>query len=77
MPLSEEEKHKYLASITPDIEAALDQGFKALFGYTYRDNDVPSKHVALPHGAQNGDGSKHPPDSWQQIRRDHPDVFGP
>jgi hypothetical protein len=59
-----------------EIERAVDAGFKRVHGFTYKGNDVPSKHVALPHGGQNGDGSKHPPDSWQQIKRDYPDVFG-
>lgn len=58
------------------IEQAVDAGFKRVHGFTYRGNDVPSKHVALPHGTQNGDGSKYSPDSWQKIKADYPDVFG-
>jgi hypothetical protein len=56
------------------IEKAVDAGFKRAHGRTYNDADM--KTARLPHGGQNGDGSKHPPDSWQKIKADYPDVFG-
>lgn len=74
MPMSEQEKQQYLASITPKIEAAVDAAFVKLCGRSYNDEDL--KRAPITHAARNGDSSHVPADSWQQIKADFPDLFG-
>lgn len=80
MPMTEEQKAAYLAEIKAENEAKADEMFLKLTGRTFRgdaaDLERAARLVTLPHGEKNGDSSKHPPDSWQQIKKDFPGVFG-
>jgi len=76
MAMSEQEKQAYLAEIGPRIEAAVDAGFMRLYGRTYRPDEVIPRPAPVSHAEKNGDSS-HQPDTWQNITRDFPALFGP
>ncbi|MBI5315849.1 MAG: hypothetical protein HZB34_07750 [Nitrospirae bacterium] len=78
--MSEEQKAAYLKECQAENEAMLDRIFLKVFGRTWRLDEADLERAAhlatLPHGEQNGDSSRHPPDSLQKIKADFPDLFG-
>ena len=71
MAMSEEEKAAYLVEIDEPIQRLVDESLMRLFGRTYREPRV----AELTHAEKNGDSS-HQPDTWQNIKRDFPMLFG-
>ena len=87
MAMTPEEKSAYLAEVNAEHNAMLDRILLASSGRTWRLDEADLKMAAdqekqrarlvtLPHAKRNGDSTEHPKDSWQQIKKDFPDVFG-